>query len=352
MNDIKYVERQLVYLVYGDNRDYRLEAKYSILSAILKSSDNLPRILLYTDKPDEFKGWPVEVIFLDQDRIQEWLGQCGFIHRIKAEAVRHALRLAGASIFIDTDTFFVDSPIKLFVRMEKAGWIVDEIEARWGDWHDQSLYHIASGWLREEHGIKDDLPLINSGVLGFYHHQSEIMDKAIRFIDEIYPKAKGNHVIEQFSIGVAAYGLPQPEQAHGIVRHYYSRKNYFRPMIRVFFDQYGEEYSSAVLEKYVSVPKNVPKPISTSKFLYLIKSLIVNKRYKKQFRLINYSIYTKKNLYEKACAQAYCRDLIRIDPDLCKQILADSWPLSMLSIPKNKRTEFVGMLKNYQDQLS
>lgn len=102
--------RQLVYLVYGGRAEYHQEAKYSILSALHHASGQCPRILVYTDEPGQFAGWPVEVVGLDADTLTSWTGPVAYLHRRKAAAIRDALQYAERSIFIDTDTFSCGRP--------------------------------------------------------------------------------------------------------------------------------------------------------------------------------------------------------------------------------------------------
>lgn len=82
------VSRQLVYLVYGGKPEYHQEAKYSILSALHHAKGACPRILLYTDEPEQFLGWPVDLIVLDADTLKDWTGPASYLHRRKAAAIR------------------------------------------------------------------------------------------------------------------------------------------------------------------------------------------------------------------------------------------------------------------------
>jgi hypothetical protein len=102
---------KLVYLVYGGKPEYHREAKYSILSALHHARGDCPRILLYTDEPAQFSGWPVDLIVLDAKALANWTGPAAYLHRRKAAAIRDALAYADQSIFIDTDTFFLASPV-------------------------------------------------------------------------------------------------------------------------------------------------------------------------------------------------------------------------------------------------
>lgn len=109
--DIDFVDTQLVYLIYGDDKSYWHEAKFSILTALREcSKEERPRILIYTNKPNEFSDWPVDLIYLTQEILKQYSGEQHYFHRCKAVVMLDALNYAKKSIFIDTDTFFMSSP--------------------------------------------------------------------------------------------------------------------------------------------------------------------------------------------------------------------------------------------------
>ena len=64
---------QLLYLIYGHQDVYRREAKFSILTALsqLKAGESLC-IRVMTDRPQDYIGWPVETIALDEQTLAQW----------------------------------------------------------------------------------------------------------------------------------------------------------------------------------------------------------------------------------------------------------------------------------------
>ena len=98
---------QLLYLLYGDKTAYRLEAKFSILSALRHRKNPADfTITLMTDQHEAFEGWPVTVLPLSAETLDAWQGANGYSHRRKACAIQAGVMLAGKTIFIDTDTVF------------------------------------------------------------------------------------------------------------------------------------------------------------------------------------------------------------------------------------------------------
>ena len=67
---------QLLYLIYGRQDVYRREAKFSILTALsqLKPGESLC-IRVMTDRPQDYIGWPVETIALDEQTLAQWQGE-------------------------------------------------------------------------------------------------------------------------------------------------------------------------------------------------------------------------------------------------------------------------------------
>jgi hypothetical protein len=302
----------LVYLLYGGGFSYRQEIKFSIVSALRESGDKPIDIIVYTDEPDSFYGWPVKVVELKPETLLAWTGEHGYQHRRKAIAIQDSLRRAEQVIFIDTDTFFIASPHALFERLARADWIVDEVEGVWGGWSDQVIYRATAARLREQLGIGDDMLLINSGVLGFSKCGEDIMAEAISLIDSLYPLAPDVHVIEQFAVGCAARKLARPAQSNGILCHYFGEKAFWRAMLAEFFSQYCELYSEALIEASCSFPKKRIKPIWWRRLHLRLLSLGLCKPQRKVLRAAFFSIYLPSDAYSKACSFVYAKDYQRL----------------------------------------
>ena len=123
---------QLLYLLYGDKEVYRLEARFSILSALRHRKNPADfTITLMTDQPEAFDGWPITVLSLSEETLGIWQGAGGYSHRRKACAIQAGVMLAGKTIFIDTDTVFFKDPALLFKRVTDDQFLMDEFELSW-----------------------------------------------------------------------------------------------------------------------------------------------------------------------------------------------------------------------------
>jgi hypothetical protein len=305
------VSRQLVYLVYGGKPEYHREAKYSILSALHHARGDCPRILLYTDEPAQFTGWPVDLITLDPETLKDWTGPAAYLHRRKAAAIRDALKYAEHSIFIDTDTFFLDSPVRLFERLAKALWLVDEIEGVWQEYKGDELHIALSPYLAEQHGVDQQMLLINSGVLGFQGDASRLMDDTLALIDAMHPMVPSIHIIEQFAVGVAARRLGRPAESRGVIKHYFSGKSYWRHMIAAFFQRHGEVFSAHAIQAVREVPIKKPRPVWWHRLNYRLRSIFLPSRSRSHAKLAYYASVMRVDPYAQACGRGYVEELKR-----------------------------------------
>lgn len=305
------VSRQLVYLVYGGKPEYHQEAKYSILSALHHVQGACPRILLYTDEPGQFQGWPVDLIALDADTLKDWTGPASYLHRRKAAAIRDAMQYAEQSIFIDTDTFFLDSPVRLFERLAKAPWLVDEIEGVWKEYKGDALHDALAPYLAERHGVDQQMLLINSGVLGFQNDASGLMDEVLSLIDVMHPMVPKIHIIEQFAVGVAARHLGPPAESRGVIKHYFSGKNYWRHLVAAFFQRHGEAFSAHAIDAVREVPTTKPRPAWWHRLNFRLRSLFLSSRSRSHAKLAYYAAVMHADPYAQACGRGYAEELRR-----------------------------------------
>lgn len=302
----------LIYLVYGKQTSYRQEAKFSMLSALRNTPpESMPSIVVYTDEPEAFADWPVEVVALSHEELGEWAGRMGYLHRRKAAAIRDALEKCKRSIFVDTDTFFVAPASRLFERLSGSEWLVDQVEGTWGEWSDQPLYQATANVLNKKYGVGNDMLLINSGVLGLNYDAVRLMDRTLELIDELYPLAPGIHIIEQFAVGVAAYGLARPAETRDLVKHYYGEKRYWRSILDVFFATHGERYSPKLFEAVRDVPVSRPKPAAWRRLMFRLASAQFDREERKMARLAFYAVNLPSDTYSAACAPIYALDLLR-----------------------------------------
>src|SRR5438094_10391718 len=80
-----------LYLDYGGRAQYRRELKYSLISLRSELGENPDaRIAVYTDAPDLYASWPVEVVDI-AGQLQVWSGGGLYPHRTKPPVALDAL---------------------------------------------------------------------------------------------------------------------------------------------------------------------------------------------------------------------------------------------------------------------
>jgi len=124
----------LLYIVYGDNQVYYNGAIFSLLTFNYWLSDNDQiEIVVLTEKPDFFLGYPVKTILITDKQKKEWSLNGAYHFRIKNRGlafVMDDLNLKGMDkiLFFDTDTYFHKSPLKLFdlIKYDQALFYLNE----------------------------------------------------------------------------------------------------------------------------------------------------------------------------------------------------------------------------------
>ncbi|AJO80551.1 hypothetical protein [Pseudomonas sp. MRSN 12121] len=258
---IQKVPQQLLYLVYGDKEVYRHEAKFSILTALDQSSDADALVIrVMTDRPQDYHGWPVEVVPLSAQTLLEWQGDQGYFHRRKACAFAAALELADKTLFADTDTLFEADPQRLFDRIAPGRYLVDEIEFLWSEVRSRPQFaHLDRHLQASGYAVPAQQRLYNSGVCGLTAGDGALMQTSIALIDEWSAPIKDLHTLEQIALSFALGDRPVGESTDCIY-HYFSDKDFFHAMQALFFQRHGEAFRPELLAMQREVPRRKPVP--------------------------------------------------------------------------------------------
>ena len=99
----------IVYLVFGNNRDHYRQAYFSICTALAWKNDH-DKIIILTEDPSLFNffGNIAEIIPIDKNIIKEWEGKYQFFWRVKIKALQHIAEKypLDSILYLDGDTFF------------------------------------------------------------------------------------------------------------------------------------------------------------------------------------------------------------------------------------------------------
>ncbi|ONH56459.1 hypothetical protein SAMN04490182_0578 [Pseudomonas cedrina] len=297
---------QLLYLIYGKQEVYRREAKFSILTALaqLKRGESLC-IRVMTDRPQDFTGWPVETLALDEQTLARWQGDNGYTHRRKACAIAEGLKLADKTLFVDTDTLFLKSPHRVFELIAPGQYVMDEFEYDWSYVCKRPDY-LKLGTHLHAHGVSasNGFKLYNSGLCGVCDTDTALLDTAISLIDAWTEGSFDIHTIEQVAISFAMRGKTVRESSKW-VHHYYAEKRFFHAMQAHFFGLHGETFGPELVARCLDVPQVKPMPSAWQRLLIKWKLRNQRKHLKRVGRDLLYGSAAPENPYYDVCRQGW-----------------------------------------------
>ncbi|MEN5238676.1 MULTISPECIES: hypothetical protein [Pseudomonas] len=299
---------QLVYLAFGP-ATYHQEACFSIVSALahLRSTPGEAiDIQVYTDNLEPYRQLPVTAHLLDEATRKAWNQPHGYHFRSKHVLIRQILEQHPLAVLIDTDTFFRASPMQLFRRVVPGTLLCNAIGGRFGD-NPHCVLHQALAGILAERGLADEqMPLLNSGVIGLNACDAALLDQSIAMMDEFHPLAPKAYTLEEFCLAVAAYRTLKVSECTDVIHHYWSRKAQFRAKIQAWLRKHGEAMlSEAALADVPLVNDQLPRPPSLHRLGYKALTYILPGQHRQFARELLYGCYPYANEFDRACASAW-----------------------------------------------
>jgi hypothetical protein len=334
LNLLEKKPHQLLYLIYGNQDIYRHEAKFSILTALaqLKQGESLC-IRVMTDRPQDYAGWPVDTIPLSDETMAQWQGENGYHHRRKACAIAHGLKLADKTLFVDTDTLFLDSPHRVFEFIKPGCHVMDRFEYDWSYVCERADY-VKLGRCLQRYGISstNSFKLYNSGLCGVTNSDTPLLDESIRLIDEWTQDSFDIHTIEQIALSFAMRDRPVRE-AKKFIYHYFADKRFFHSMQNHFFGRHGEQFRPELLLLCTEVPRRKPVPAPWQRLRIKWKLRNYTKSMKKVGRDLLYGSAAPEHPYYNVCRHEWwesaSREILRWDEAKQKRFFGTEkghWP--------------------------
>ncbi|WP_339543731.1 hypothetical protein [Pseudomonas sp. RA_35y_Pfl2_P32] len=326
--------QQLLYLVYGDKDVYRREAKFSILTALAQLKKGEPLcIRVLTDRPQNYAGWPVETIALSDEIMTAWQGSNGYHHRRKACAIAYGLTLAHKTLFVDTDTLFLDNPQRVFEHIGPGQYVMDRFEYDWRTVCERPDY-LKLGTCLQPHEVTPDngFKLYNSGLCGVTDGDNPLLARTIDLIDEWTRDSFDIHTIEQIALSFAMRDKPVHE-ANRYIYHFFAEKGFFHAMQKHFFSLHGERFRTELPMLCTEVPRCKPIPSPWQRLR--IKWKLRNKRgaVKKVGRALLYGSAAPEHPYYEVCRHEWwesaSREILRWDEGAQKKFFGPDrgrWP--------------------------
>lgn len=298
----------LVYLAFGSDT-YHQEALFSIASAFAaarESAEPGPDILVLSDNPAPYRSLPVEVRLLDKPTRDAWSEPHGYHFRIKHVALRQILEEREVALLIDTDTLFHVSPLRLFERIQPGTLLCNVVSRPYGECRASPLYGNLHEDLKARDLADDDMPTLNSGVIGLHRSDADVLDHSIALMDELYPRGEGAYVLEEFCLAIAARKRLKLADCPDLIHHYWSRKTLFRAKVRAWLHKHGHQpLSESGLQDLRRVSLDIPRPSRLQRLAAKLATAALPMLARQFMREVLNGYCKHANEFDQACAEAW-----------------------------------------------
>lgn len=257
MNNQNY----LVYIAYGSD-DFFNETLCSILSYLLvREQDEDTTLLVYTDNPSYFRqlteaNAPIIYEQVSPTQWQQWRGAIDFVHRIKVEVLLHAVRrYEGNILYLDSDTFFLQSPAPIFTTLAAGQHFMHKYESTLST--SSGLHRILYEQLRQQPSAEwkshlDTTKMFNAGAIGLGITDAPLLERVLALTDSLY-RIYPAHVMEQLSFSMCLAQAGTVQEVAPYVLHYWHMKD-ARPALRTFFAQHAGLSTAGILLALAQLP--------------------------------------------------------------------------------------------------
>ena len=346
---------QLIYLVYGACT-YHQEAIFSIASALAglrKTPGQALDIQVFTDKPEHYRDLPVRVREFDESTRQRWIAPHGYHFRAKHAVMQQVMKGSELALLIDTDTFFHSSPLELFRRIEPGTLLCNTLGTTYGANKQTLLYRTLAEVLQQRQLADDQTPMLNSGVIGLYQQDADILDRSLALMDELYPLAQGAYTLEEFCLSLASYRTVQVRQCPDLIHHYWSRKELFRAKINAWLEKHRADPTSPLAQDETAlVTATLPRPPTLQRMAYKIVTLALPREQRQFMREILYGCYRHPNPFDQACTPVWWEKAhANVEKRLKRPLKGDQlerWfnhPINRLVLGKRRRAIYLHLMQ-------
>lgn len=245
-------KHHLLYIVYGDNRIYYQGAIISFLSFLAHTpSEQHPNIIILTEKPAYFAGYPVTCLPLTAEMLADWSLNHRYHFRIKNRGLQYALTHESIApndkvLFLDTDTYFTESPLPLFQQINTDSILLFLNEGRINQHRAFSVYEKALtgktiALSDQQYQLSPDATMWGSLMMGVMPSVIEKLDIADELMQALLPLVS-IHTIEQFAFVEVMKKYYQINEGKQWVKHYsrHKQKIYAEKQITQFLAAYQQ----------------------------------------------------------------------------------------------------------------
>ncbi len=216
------------------------EVAFCVRSALYWLGDRAGevRIVVYTDDAAPLARLPVEPIVISSEQLAAWRGPADYFARTKILILADLLQRFGKpTLLIDSDTYFIKSPLALFGRLRPGATLMHVWESVLRYSPDPDYSSIAAKLnaapFKDRAGQLDpvsaDMPSWNSGVLGIHPADAPLLADVLHTCDEML-RITGVRTAEQLAFAHVFARRTKLRPAWDAVYHYFTwrlRADYF-----------------------------------------------------------------------------------------------------------------------------
>ncbi|MCU0568875.1 MAG: hypothetical protein MUF49_20040 [Oculatellaceae cyanobacterium Prado106] len=254
-------QKVLGYFLYGHHQKYQLELFLSLLSALkhLRRDSHGVTISVVTDQPNLDPDLPIDILLISPEEFASWTNGGAYHHRAKCFALKKLLdHYQCPVVMVDTDTFFLKSPVYLFERISPAQTVMHCKETNAiGKLPSYQPLLERLGRTIDVDGVQisPSSPMYNSGVIGLDPSHALLVEKSITVLDMVYA-AYPLFNVEQFAIGVVLDQYTKLTSSDDVVFHYWG---YHRSFIHIQAERLFADFTANTLEKQLNA--SIPNPL-------------------------------------------------------------------------------------------
>ncbi len=240
----------LVLLCFGEE-GFFYECAFALLSlSRLHTAAGFPfkQVCIYTDNArwfSRFKDCPLPLKFrkITDTDINNWKGSINYLYRAKIEVLKDFTAThSGNILFCDTDIVFTAPLTPLLEGLENGQVFMHSSDGIISSRSTPMLKKLDDYLRKKEHPQVNgkylyDLPMWNSGIIGFNTRIPNIAEDALTFTDEYYPRNHAIRVVEQFAFTVVLLKAGPIYATTPYALHYWNLRE-ARGIFKAFFTHF------------------------------------------------------------------------------------------------------------------
>jgi heptosyltransferase-3 len=247
-------KKVLAYIVYGDDKSYYESVCFSILTAMsfLCKKDNVDIVVL-TENTEFFEKLPIKIFKISSKQIEDWSFEGEYHFRIKNRGLGFLVNKLSLSkddkvLYIDADSYFKKTPLKLFDLIKKETPVMFRCE---GSIFKKKRFRVYKDNLQnvpikiseeKNYLINDNAKMWGSAIVGLMGEQFKYIDIADILLQE-FKQLVPSHTIEQFALSEALSLEYIIIEGKKFIRLYSTsaKADYAKVVLRSFFQKHSKE---------------------------------------------------------------------------------------------------------------